>query len=112
MSKQIAIQDKNGKINTWTIDHEDDITYSVSCGCHETLVYKDKCVEFNGGLYYTKDITMQDEDDSHYYDFDNISCYVCGKDIFSRARVVVDEYDNYVCVRCAKTHKLDYSRIG
>jgi len=111
MNKKIIIQDKNGNVNIWKVEHEDEKTYSVSCGCYETLVYKDKCTEFNGDFYYTENITINNIDDTHYYDFDNISCYVCSKDIFSRARVVVDEYDNYVCARCARVYKLDYSHV-
>ena len=108
MNKTITIYDKNQKANKWNIEYDNGETYTVTLQGYETLIYKNRVLEFEGNLSYDKDITLNNYNDKYYHGFDNISCYNCNEDISSRFKVVTNEDGNYICKKCIKDSKINY----
>lgn len=110
----ILINDSNGKQQKWIIENdmgdERTGTYTIyKMGTIKTIAKRD-CYENNGVLYSLKTtdiITREDENFKECLE----QCYVCGKKLYKKDQIRVDENDHYLCKGCSNKSKSKTSKV-
>lgn len=100
----VKVMNTEGKYINWNITDETDRVYEIFYRGLVTLLYKSKCFTYDNQLHSSEIKMSQSLDDISDRVTGSEDCSVCGRKIYNLNKaMVLENSDNYVCKKCAKT---------